>query len=568
MRANPNYVPAVCRTVGMKLQAVSEVSKSTGFKTLEDELEGEIQALRRDWATRFVLPVQDLNVRAMRKRFQLSFCRLLSKAAKVFIALEGAEGYNDSVAVMDLFAMHGNEVAAPLKVTPHDLLVLYKEAAGLTTIPFPTVEHSLTEIIDKVNGTAPAEEAARQRDLNSSAPVATQATAAAAANTLANEFTAAEATVTKATTQKDLARAISLQAQTIAEEAARSREHARLGLEEAREMRATVIDPIGIAQADEQVEIAEVTLCELDRVATEKGHIAYGANAFNERACEEYEEAMKTLINLRESISSPNDRSSTTPRTTSTLSSISTNASFMITQTPGTILPGNPYVRASSLLHRETAAAIREINAPTESTDDIPMDNMIDMTTPSIGGRRNVITALKTLLDQGIVEPIRQFHTCLASNEQERRISKATVAPALEHAAARIAAVVEAERPTNRPTLKGLIHEDVDKTTDELRRRIQSLESKLVARSAKNELGGGKKKTMKAKGTATAQTKKSKPMSQKLKSKKKAPTPRKNKPSPADNSNVSTTATKNPKVKKSRIKSSGNGRGKKTAARK
>ena len=198
------------------------------------------------------------------------------------------------------------------------------------------------------------------------------------------------------------------------------------------------------------------------------------------------------------------------------------------------------------------------------------MDNMIDMTTPSNGGRRNVITALKTLLDRGIVEPIRQFHTCLASNEQERRISKATVAPAVEQAAARIAAVVEAARPTNRPTLKGLIHEDVDKTTEELRHRIQSLESKLVESSAKNELGGGKMKTMKAKGTATAQTKKSKPTSQKPKSKKKAPTPRKNKnkPSPADNSNVSTTATKNPKEKKSRIKSSGNGQGKKTAARK
>ena len=444
----------------------------------------------------------------------------------------------------------------------------------MTTIPFPTVEHSLTEIIDKVNGTVPAE-AARQRDLNSLAPMATQATAAAAANTLANELTAAEATVTQATAQKDLARAISLQAQTIAEEAARGREQARLGLEEAHGMRATVIDPIEIAQA-------EVTLCELDRVATEKGHIAYGANAFNKRACEEYEEAMKTLTNLCERFVRNNDNgtpsngasmssrgSTTTPRTTtSTLSSVSTNAGI-ITQTPGTILPGNPYVRASSLLHRETAAAIWEINAPTDSTVDTPMDNMIDMTTPSIGGRMNVITALKTLLDQGIVEPIRQFHTCLTSNEQERRISKATVEPALEQAAARIAAVVEAERPTNRPTLKGLIHEDVDKTTKELRCRIQSLESKMVASSAKNELGGGKTKSMKPKGTATAQTKKSKPTNQKPKSKKKAPTPRKSsKPSPADNSNASTTAAKNPKEKKSRIKSSGNGRGKKTAARK
>ena len=135
-------------------------------------------------------------------------------------------------------------------------------------------------------------------------------------------------------------------------------------------MRGTVIDPIEIAQADKQVEFAEITLCELDRVATEKGHIAYWANAFNERACEDYEEAMKTLTNLRERFSrnnnngSPSDGafmssrgSTTTPRTTSTLSSISTNTGI-ITQTPGTILPGNLYVRASSLLHRKTAAAI------------------------------------------------------------------------------------------------------------------------------------------------------------------------------------------------------------------
>jgi hypothetical protein len=135
----------------------------------------------------------------------------------------------------------------------------------------------------------------------------------------------------------------------------------------------------------------------------------------------------------------------------------------------------------------------------------------INIVTLSIGGRGNIITALKTLLDQGIVEPIRQFHTCLVSNEQERRISRATVEPALKQAAACIAAVVEAERPTNRPTLKGLIHKDVDKTTEELHWRIQSLESKLVASLAINDLGSGKKKMMKTKGTATAPTKKSKP---------------------------------------------------------
>ena len=51
--------------------------------------------------------------------------------------------------------------------------------------------------------------------------------------------------------------------------------------------------------------------------------------------------------------------------------------------------------------------------------------------------------------------------------------------PHLEQAAARIATVVEAERPTTHSTLKGLIHEDVNKTTEELYSRIQSLEAKL-----------------------------------------------------------------------------------------
>jgi len=83
------------------------------------------------------------------------------------------------------------------------------------------------------------------------------------------------------------------------------------------------------------------------------------------------------------------------------------------------------------------------------------------------------------LLDDGIITPLRVFHARVIDNAQDRPITKATVEPQLEHAAACIAAVVEAERPANRPTLKGLIHDDVDKTTEELYRRIQSLEAKL-----------------------------------------------------------------------------------------
>ncbi len=68
---------------------------------IEDELSDVIEATRRDWATCFVFPVQGLNVKALRKRFQLSYCWLLSLAAKGFIAQVGTEGYDANVAIMD-----------------------------------------------------------------------------------------------------------------------------------------------------------------------------------------------------------------------------------------------------------------------------------------------------------------------------------------------------------------------------------------------------------------------------------------------------------------------------------
>jgi hypothetical protein len=49
-----------------------------------------------------------MNVKAMQKRFQLSFCQLLSMVAKGFIAQVGMEGYDANIAIMDLLAVHGN----------------------------------------------------------------------------------------------------------------------------------------------------------------------------------------------------------------------------------------------------------------------------------------------------------------------------------------------------------------------------------------------------------------------------------------------------------------------------
>jgi hypothetical protein len=45
MCANPEYVPTICHSVGMKLQVLDEVTKSPGYKTFKDKLAKEIEAL-------------------------------------------------------------------------------------------------------------------------------------------------------------------------------------------------------------------------------------------------------------------------------------------------------------------------------------------------------------------------------------------------------------------------------------------------------------------------------------------------------------------------------------------
>jgi hypothetical protein len=79
-----------------------------------------------------------------------------------------------------------------------------------------------------------------------------------------------------------------------------------------------------------------------------------------------------------------------------------------VTPTSGTIIPVNPYVPAFSLLQRKTAAALREISVPQE-LEDAPMELTTNSTAATIGGQAIVISALKVLLNQGVVEPLRQF---------------------------------------------------------------------------------------------------------------------------------------------------------------
>jgi hypothetical protein len=465
-------------------------------------------------------------------------------------------------------------------------------------------------MLHKINGTSPTEDRG-QVDGSSTSTNAANAAAAAAAIAVNEQLTAAKSAVTQATSHIELMRALVGQARAVANDATRDRAVAHEALATARRVRAAAIDPVDVATADEAQCVAELNAVDKDTTAAAKNQLALSAQGLFETATRAHESAVRALTALRERTTHantpdgedsvrPNEATAddavgsvrthdttATPRSMSSLSTTPTVVTTTAMVTPGAILPGNDFRRAASLLHTETHAAIRDIYtfAPDEEAP-------TDWTMPTTDGRDAVLSALKTLLTDGIATPLRVFHARVVDNAQARRIAKATVQPQLEHAAARIAAVVEAERPANRPTLKGLIHEDVDKTTEGLLRRLQSLEAKLGEtkdalkrkkatpgdttstnknnKRAKNERGDAMKSN-KTRGNAVALSTvtPNKNMTWKRKETKK-PTnkPMKSPPTtPVGNDDASTAANKKPRKKATGRKSSGKGRRKPTATR-
>ena len=167
---NPDYVPSSCKH-GLTLNAVQEVRESEDFITLNMQLETEIAQQQRTNAA-FALRVYDMNRRAHLRRYKNTFCKLLPAAARVFLAQFGVEYYGVHQVVMDLLAVHSDEILTPLRITLIDFLLLYREANEIAILPSPTVLNDIYHVIDAVNGPRPGEEP----------PEAAAATATAAAS--------------------------------------------------------------------------------------------------------------------------------------------------------------------------------------------------------------------------------------------------------------------------------------------------------------------------------------------------------------------------------------------------
>jgi hypothetical protein len=231
--------------------------------------------------------------------------------------------------------------------------------------------------------------------------------------------------VANATTHLELTHAIAEQAHTIAENTTRSQAIAQEALAASCQAQAAAINAVNIAAANKLQSVAELNAINKNTALATKNQLANGAQTLTELVAWDLDCTIKTLNSLRKHIAHVNameDRGSVgTQETTaiphSTLTISTTPTMAMMTVTPGSILPGNDFVRASSTLHAETDSAIPELNTP-PAIKDTKM-TAVNITAPSIGGHATIVNVLKMLLDSGIITPLQVFHACIINNKQD-----------------------------------------------------------------------------------------------------------------------------------------------------
>ena len=127
------YIPKSIKQIGLvTLQATEEVMESKDFKTLQLKLSADLDATRRRIANDYFLPVENLHRLALKRRFQLSICRLLTSAALGFIAEIDIKNNTEHEAVMNLLATSPTSLLVePIANNAREFLLLYKEAHNL-----------------------------------------------------------------------------------------------------------------------------------------------------------------------------------------------------------------------------------------------------------------------------------------------------------------------------------------------------------------------------------------------------------------------------------------------------
>ena len=120
MQANSEYVPSSCNW-DLSLQAPKEVRRCEDFIMLDMQKEAALQECKLKMAS-FAKASYTLACTHFREQHISQFSLLLAKAAGGFIAQLNIKNWNKHTAIMDLLALHADNVLSPFNASLLDFL--------------------------------------------------------------------------------------------------------------------------------------------------------------------------------------------------------------------------------------------------------------------------------------------------------------------------------------------------------------------------------------------------------------------------------------------------------------
>ena len=139
MRADSEYVPSSCNW-DLSLQVPRDLRQCKDFMALDTQKEAALRECKLKMAG-FAKATYSLTRTYYRDRCVEYFCTLLSKAAGGFIAQLDIKSWGKHKAIVDLLALHADEVISPLNIAIGPFLLAYMAAHDMedADLPAPSV---------------------------------------------------------------------------------------------------------------------------------------------------------------------------------------------------------------------------------------------------------------------------------------------------------------------------------------------------------------------------------------------------------------------------------------------
>jgi hypothetical protein len=477
---HPNKIPPSIKNLKYTLQPLDEQIGSEGYQALQSNLNLEMDLLHRKLVDNFVNPFNKMKTAVYLKRFHLTFCKLLREGTKVFVAQLNLINYSPEEAIINLVATKPPDFfTAPLPTDIPSFLILYKEANEVTWhLPLPTNNDAeLSRIITNVN----------KGSVSISSPPEMQLT------TQTIHTDQGGHSPPSSVTTSTLEGILPCNMETSVDSSA-SLPQAQNAI--------TTSTPGLIPPTNTVPTVTPGTFIPPTQTAQISARVTNPA--VQQGTLHPSPQAVQSPYVVRTTLQQ------TTPRNPASITlDNTTDTTLPMPPVPGTEdcpahpsmpetgIQGTPFFSANTVLMAQQLTEslmnnLAQSNSPFTADESVitrgqgdtsPTNNFSSQPEFSEEDLSSITTATnKHVLNTRIIElytntvllPIQKFCSTVTAREERFRIRSITSSSLQNSLSAKVAAKIQAERPADRATLRGLIHEEQEKSTALIRQQLQS----------------------------------------------------------------------------------------------